>query len=273
MKKQLIAAALAAMIAAGAAENIFATGEWKATAYPQNIPLAFDGKMDTRWVSYTGKNASATLTCTLPEPSQIQAVVLVGSNLAGGTVEITENGTAWNAAGELKSTCQEGMLSLCLAEPVAVKGVRLKLRGSADRNQPVNVQEMAAYVPDVPVSLATFCSIDESGAGTNWRFSPKFLVDGNSMSRGSHYSAYKGSVLTLDLGEAKEVSSVGFCCAAPVDKVTVSVSGDGENWTKAGEAEKLASDQMLEFPKQTARYLKIELQATYRSAPVELIVK
>ena len=99
------------------------------------------------------------------------------------------------------------------------------------------------------------------------------MVDGNSMPRGNHYSAYRGSVLTVDLGENKEVSAVGFCCMAPFDKVVVSTSPDGKNWIKAGEQVKLASEQMLEFPKQTARYLKIEVQGSYRSAPSELIVK
>ena len=255
------------------AENIFTSGSWSATAYPKSIPLAFDGRMDTRWQSYTREDATATLTCQLPETLQIQALTLVGANLAGGEAEVSGDGKNWKKLGDMKSTCGHGMLSLYLPEPVSVKGIRLKLRGAADKKQAISISEMAGFIPDVPVNLATFCSIDEKGQGMNWRFSPKFLVDGNSMPRGNHYSAYRGSVLTVDLGENKEVSAVGFCCMAPFDKVVVSTSPDGKNWIKAGEQVKLASEQMLEFPKQTARYLKIEVQGSYRSAPSELIVK
>ena len=256
-----------------AAENLFASGTWSATAYPKEVPKAFDGKMDTRWQSYTKEDATATLTCRLPETSQIQAITLFGANLAGGKAEVSEDGTTWKGLGTMKSTCGNGMLSLFLPEPVSVKGIRLNLRGAADKKQAISVSEMAAFIPDVPVNLATFCTIDETGEATNWRFSPKFLVDGNSMPRGSHYSAYKGSTLKLDLGEEKEVSSIGFCCASPLGKLAVFSSSDGKNWTKAGEKANLSSEQMLEFPKRKARYLKIEVQTSYRSAPSELIVK
>ena len=275
MNKSFFTMITGLLTAAGvsAAENILASGTGSATAYPKEVPKAFDGKMDTRWQSYTKEDATATLTCRLPETSQIQAITLFGANLAGGKAEVSENGTTWKELGTMKSTCGNGMLSLYLPEPVAVKGIRLNLRGVADKKQAISVSEMAGFIPDVPVNLATFCTIDEKGQGMNWRFSPKFLVDGNSMPRGNHYSAYRGSTLTVDLGGNKEVSAVGFCCMAPFDKVVVSTSPDGKNWIKAGEQVKLASEQMLEFPKQTARYLKIEVQASYRSAPSELIVK
>jgi len=277
MNKYLLLSFAAALtitgITASAVENILAPGEWKATAYPERVSKTFDSKLETGWISYGGKNAAATLTGILPEAADFQALKLLGGNLGGGSVEITENGKDWKKIGDLKPSNRNGMLSLYLPEPVSVKGIRLNLKSVLNKVGPIDVREMAAYIPDTPVSLAMFCTISEAGPGVNWRFSPIFLVDGDTRHRGSHYSGYKGSTITVDLGENKEVSSVGFICRRPFDKVTVLTSADGKSWTKAGEAVKLASEKMLEFPKVKARYLQIAVQTVFQSAPAELIVR
>ncbi len=273
MNKQLLVSLLSLMaVSVIAAENLLATGKWKASSYPDRLPQIIDGKMDTGWVSYTGLGATGKLECILQEPVKFQILTLFGKNLAEGVLEVSEDGISWKVLGNLTSSNNNAMLSFCLKEPLLIKGLRMNLKGASDKKASVTVSEVAGYLPDVPLPLAD-CEITEVGNGLNWRFPAYLLIDGNSLTKTSHWSSYKGSAFILKFKEDRKISSIGFICERPFDNVVVSVSDDGTNWTKVGEAVKLASDKMLTFPQVNTRHLKVEVKATCYSCPAELIIR
>ena len=255
-----------------AAENLASRAEFQIHPYPDKAPLMVDGKMDTQWVGYTGENARGEFVVLFPEPVRLQTVALFGRNLVSGTVEFSADGAFWDAAQELNAANQPEFLAIRLDEPREIKAIRFRLSGGAER-APVAVRELYIYVPDGEKNLATFRKVSEKGENLNWRSHAGFLVDGNSATACKHYSGYQNSVIELDLGSVEEVSSVALTTGAPIGRLAVSVSTDGTNWTAVKEAAGLASNTPLAFPPVKARYLKLELQGTYRVAPSELIVR
>ncbi len=252
-----IAAAMFSASSLLAADNLLEQAkEIKAHPYNDKINLVTDNNIETKWLSYTGENAKGTITVNFGEETEFNAIAIWGGNLVEAEIESSADGKTWTPLIKLNGSAEANFIGNYFADGARATMLRFTLKGGP-KSAAVTVQEMKIYNIDGPAHKALFCPITETGDSLNWRTPPTFYVDGNSKTRSAHWSAFKGSTITIDLKEETEIKQLVLISNNGFSSVNVSTSSNGKTFAEAGTIAVPGKEQKLDLTPVKARYVKL----------------
>ncbi len=252
-----IAAAMFSASSLLAADNLLEQAkEVKAHPYNDKINLITDNNIETKWVSYTGENAKGTITVNFGEETEFNAIAIWGANLVEADVESSTDGKTWTPLAKISGSAEANFIGKHFADGAQAAMLRFTFKGGP-KSAAISVQEMKIYNIDGPAHKALFRPITETGDSMNWRTPPTFYVDGNSKTRANHWSSYKGSTITIDLGEETEIKQLVLLSNNGFSSVNVSTSNDGKTFAEAGTIAVPGKEQKLDLTQVKARYVKL----------------
>jgi O-glycosyl hydrolase len=251
---------------------------WTATAsdvstWPTDVVKhVLDNNLDTRYASGTGQYDGMWLQVDMGRPQTFNRVVLDSGSSFGDTarsadVYVSSDGDDWTKVTSVLASGQPVQLA-SFPEQTAryIKVVNTRNAGNwwsiAEFGVHHNTDPDPEPDPDAPLARDGWSATasDESPWPND---ALVHILDGDAISRySSGTSQYDGMWIQVDMGKAQAINKVELDAGGSTDdyarSADVYVSSDGVDWTKvASIAGAGQPTQVVSFPTQTARYLKV----------------